>query len=300
MSLTKQGGELSGKGPKSSSGLAEASDNCRRKRIRASKPVEEHDATNHKEVFVENCVISSSSGATPAASMGEMTNNVVEECNTTSEQEDSSSDGGDISKDFGLAPEFGDDNGVLVWKHGLKELRRTFKPQPQYEQDQCTKPGPDKLLELVRHAIQCGDWTGITAPVVMPKIHDMNIAIQQLQIHESVAVLCNCAKRYEFSPHERDACSTWILQVLAHSGPTLAKRLDVQQGLKSLLKMAGHSQSSATLECLGKWRFVAELAALRSDGLQNNSSHSVADNEEEETLVEMATGGSNDNSESES
>merc|ERR1712079_214718 len=152
---------------------------------------------------------------------------------------DSASDASDIFKDTGFVADFGNDNGVLNWKHGLKELRRTFKPQRQHEQNQ-PKPGPDELLGFVRHAIQCDDWTGITAPVVMPRTFDMVTAIQQFHINESVAVLCNCAKRYEY-PLERDACSNWILQVLAHGGPTLPKRLDVQQGLKPLLKMVGRN-----------------------------------------------------------
>lgn len=298
MSLTRQS-----KGQRAASsilppGLAEVDGNGQRKRSRASKPGKANDIGNSQEEFVEAYIVSSSSGAAPAAPSRQAT----EGRRAFPEREEDLPSGEGMFTGFPVGE--GSDESVLEWGHGLKELRRTRQPQSQTGQVNLAKPTPDELLGSIRHAIQNHDWTSLVAPAVAPRPTDVVTTIQQLHTQELAAVLRNCVQRYKSNPRERDACATWISNVLKYSGTTLMQRPEVQEALTPLLEMGEGAVGRAhngevLLQGLGKWRLVAELASRWRDGLQSVGKRGTDDNEDNETYGDMAADGTSDSGDSE-
>mmetsp|Transcript_74959 Transcript_74959/g.211794 ORF Transcript_74959/g.211794 Transcript_74959/m.211794 type:complete len:305 (-) Transcript_74959:66-980(-) len=297
MSLTKRSKGQRATSSKLPPGLAEVNENGQRKRSRDSKPAKANVIGNGQEELVDTCAVSSSSGAAPAAPSRQAT----EGRRTISDEEENLHDGDDMFTGFPVGE--GGDDSVLEWRQGLKDLRRACRPQPQTGQGNSPKPTPDELLGGIRHAIQNDDWTNLVAPAVAPRPTDVVTTIQQLHTQELVAVLRNCVQRYETNPRERDACATWISNVLKYSGTTLMQRPEVQEAFKPLLGMGeavGQVHEGEVLsQGLGKWRFVAELATRWRDGLQSIGKQGPGDDEEAETHGDMAVDGASDSGGSE-
>mmetsp|Transcript_87522 Transcript_87522/g.220225 ORF Transcript_87522/g.220225 Transcript_87522/m.220225 type:complete len:283 (+) Transcript_87522:357-1205(+) len=173
-------------------------------------------------------------------------------------------------------------DGVVDWRRGLQELRRQRDAAAAAAGAPAASSGlgpgvagatfaerrldPDQLLQLLRDAIRQREWRAVTTAVA--RNADMAATARRLEISEAVKVLKAMALRHEAEPKERSRCSHWILQILESCGEPLLAHKGARQALRPLLaalenRLSTSGSSGEALACLGKWRYVAELAAVR-------------------------------------
>mmetsp|Transcript_70228 Transcript_70228/g.184087 ORF Transcript_70228/g.184087 Transcript_70228/m.184087 type:complete len:296 (-) Transcript_70228:108-995(-) len=207
--------------------------------------------------------------------------------NPAPEREATSEDDGEATnavRDMGCAVRADvDDAGGDGWRKALEELRKTRKPQERVAQkaDAGGPPMKERLLAIVRSAIESGKWAAVTSPMAFPRPVDISAVARQLDADEVYALLVACAKRYESHPRDRFICSGWILQALEDGGEEATGRKVVRRKLRPLLRALAQrvgpaGRSGEVLSCLGKWRYTAELAAVRRETMKANSEEPVA------------------------
>lgn len=166
-----------------------------------------------------------------------------------------------------------DDAGGDAWRGALEALR---KDRPQERAARKADAGPPKersLLAAVRGAVESGTWTPVTSPAAFLRPSDISAVTRQLDADEVHALIAACARRYESHPCDRFVCSGWILPALGDGGEdatqTRAVRRKLRPLLRSLSRRVGPAgRSGEVLSCLGKWRYVAELAAVRRETMK--------------------------------
>jgi len=166
--------------------------------------------------------------------------------------------------------EIDDAGGDGGWRRGLEELRKQPRRQPRSEQ-RAEPLSKDRLLALVREAVEHGKWEPVTAPAMWPRSADIAAVVRQLDAQEVFELLKACASRYESHPRERNVCASWIMQALDEDH---VRRTPVRKQLRPLLAaltraLGPPGRSSEVLGCLGKWRYVAELAAVRRETMKD-------------------------------
>lgn len=170
-------------------------------------------------------------------------------------------------------------DGVVDWRRGLQELRRKRSAPSEAKGGEAAAAAvpdaafanrhmsPDELLKLLRDAIRRREWCAVTGGH-FPKPKDVAAAVKRLDLSEAVQVLKVCAERHEAHPKEQKVCSSWILEILGHGGEPLLIHKGAKRALRPLLagleqRLNSSGASGEALVCLGKWRYVAELAAGR-------------------------------------
>lgn len=173
-------------------------------------------------------------------------------------------------------------SAAVDWKRGLQELRRNAVKRRQTKetlaggsgpsQQQRRRPSAEELVNLVRNAVEQGDWASIVSPPAgqLPQPPVVGAAVKLLADSERLAVLRASASKYEAEPFDRNASGTWVMQVLEQGGACLAGRLELREALRPLLGSVSQSLGSNrrrgdVLSCVGSWRLVVELAAAQRE-----------------------------------
>lgn len=159
------------------------------------------------------------------------------------------------------------------WRAGLESLRR--------EHPIMVEPPPGARSQVgiqakIREALQQGDWSPLMIGFP-PKNAEVANVVRQLETTEIAQALEAFVDTHESQPRKEVLCSIWIHQFLEHHAETVAEhdqaRAALRQLLTSLEKRLGQGTHAAeALACLGKWRLISELAALRRDNLPEKHS----------------------------
>mmetsp|Transcript_118534 Transcript_118534/g.340359 ORF Transcript_118534/g.340359 Transcript_118534/m.340359 type:complete len:316 (-) Transcript_118534:47-994(-) len=154
------------------------------------------------------------------------------------------------------------------WRAGLEALREKRRkafgepaPAPRW-----TRLDPDALAAKLRDA---GGLQELLAAQHPPRPSDAAAAVRRLDSDEAAATLRAFAAKHEKEPRSRTMCNAWISQLLDNSaGERLFAHAEGYAALTTLLEgLEARLGTSGALEeatsCLGKWRYIAELAAAR-------------------------------------
>lgn len=167
-------------------------------------------------------------------------------------------------------------SGVGDWRRALQELRRK---RQEAGLDGAVPPGPRRvapaqLAAQLRQALAQGDFAALAGARFPPRQPDMVAAVRLLDVDEAAQLLKAFAEKHECDPRWRPTCFAWIMQLAEHGGgePLFRHKL-AQQALRSLLprleqRLGVRSSAGEALTCLGKWRYIAELAAARRASVQ--------------------------------
>jgi len=197
---------------------------------------------------------------------------------------------------------------VVDWRRGLEELRKKRAAQaeaaaaaaPALPVDESgeqlkgmfqKRPEPDQIVQLLRDAMKNREWNSVMRSFP-PRKYDLAEAVRRLEPHEAIYVLKACARRAEVEPKERITCYVWIQQILEHCGESVLANKVLRRNLRPLLanleqRLGSSSAGGETLACLGKWRYVTELAAERRSALKASGREggSAASEEKEESSL---------------
>lgn len=167
-------------------------------------------------------------------------------------------------------------------RDGIQSLKRqrTLDPTPRKQ----GKADCATILKMARRAIKDENWTHLTLAHQHTYDKDVRMAVKELKLHECEAILSGCAERFKVSARERYVSSIWILSILEVCGHTFAGHTRLKKALRPLLaslsrRLGPLDQSNKVLSCLGRWRLVLALAALRGTG---PGDHTVDADEDED------------------
>mmetsp|Transcript_73189 Transcript_73189/g.210189 ORF Transcript_73189/g.210189 Transcript_73189/m.210189 type:complete len:364 (-) Transcript_73189:138-1229(-) len=158
---------------------------------------------------------------------------------------------------------------AVDWRAGLKQLREQREGAAEQPIGKQPRLEPDQLLALVRSCLKDRKWSGITASSSHMRDKEMSVAVQRLELSEAATVFKACAERHESEPKERAVCQLWIHQILQqHNVEALLSSKCAKRSIRPLLngldsRLGTSGAGSEVLSCLGKWRYVAELAGVR-------------------------------------
>jgi len=116
--------------------------------------------------------------------------------------------------------------------------------------------------------VEEGDLEAIAAPEVLPKPRDVAAAVDRLLPAECCALTAACCERFLLKPRERNACGSWLTQVLDRRGESLVRGPELRNALKQLGRgsVRGHRpcSSARVQEALARWTLIAELSGRRA------------------------------------
>jgi len=214
---------------------------------------------------------------------------VAKRVRTTANDDDSEAEALEALRSATAAAEdaAGSKVGVCDWRRGLQELRRS-RPADAAAAAAAkgSRQSPDEVVSAVRQALKNKDFEPLlSAPP--PRNADMAVAVRQLEIAEVVEALAAFGDMYERDPRREAACSLWILQVLEHHGDALSGRVEACATLRQLLdglerRLSRGGSNTEALSCLGKWRFISELANIRRSQVATTAGAGADSDQDEE------------------
>jgi len=178
---------------------------------------------------------------------------------------------GDAASSASSAPKRGS-RGDRSWRAGLEALKkeRPYVPDPQ----RSGKLTQEQVQTSIRKALESGDWSEFFIGYA-PRNADMSAVLKRLEAEEVVQVFKALVDKHEAVPRKQVLCIQWIMQLLQHHADTLIDHGQANAVLKQFLvcleKRVGHGSFDVeTKTCLGKWRLIAELGAVRATAVQEN------------------------------
>lgn len=226
---------------------------------------------------------------------------VAKRVRTSADDDDSEAEALDALRSATAAAEdvAGSNVGVCDWRRGLQELRRSRPADTPAAAAKSGRQSPDEVVSAIRQALKKRDFQPLLS-AHPPRNADMAVAVRQLEIAEVVEALAAFGDMYERDPRCEAACSTWILQVLEHHGDALSGRVEACTTLRQLLnglelRLSRGGSNAEALSCVGKWRFISELANVRRSQVATTAdAESDQEMEEENNGAENEDKGAND------
>mmetsp|Transcript_12129 Transcript_12129/g.26461 ORF Transcript_12129/g.26461 Transcript_12129/m.26461 type:complete len:297 (+) Transcript_12129:164-1054(+) len=186
-----------------------------------------------------------------------------------------------ISRKGSVRPNKGKTPAPAPWKRGLQELRASAKAKVNLKGTAtllaaegrkgagAAAAQPDQLVVQIRKCQANKDYSSLFTSNVRFGRAAVGEAVTRLEIEEGAALFQACAKLHEKDPKCRSQCSLFLRQIMEkHPVDQLVHHREVTdawrpllQGLESRLRNGGTAAETAS--CVGKWQFIASLAAAR-------------------------------------
>lgn len=168
-------------------------------------------------------------------------------------------------------------SGEWDWRSKVEELRRN---KPANAPKRSGRVFLEEVMTSLRQALQSGDWTDVTSGFP-PRKPDLATAVRRLDVGECAQALKAFVERAEVNPRDMVHCFTWIHEFLEHHAEALVSHSQARSVLRELLQSLEQSLSHSgrygkadAYGCIGKWRLIQELAAVRRTALQAPASAS--------------------------
>lgn len=165
-----------------------------------------------------------------------------------------------------------------AWREGLQELRaqraQTLQQQPI---EAPPRASAEELLRQINKAMKSednleggsSDWDAVIQPWRPLKERDMAAVVGSLDTAAAAIVFQVCVRRYcVVHPTRQGPISSWITCLLERKMKALLAFKGVRKSLALLTshleaRLAAGAPEAEVRACLGKWRFIAEMAASR-------------------------------------